>query len=244
MKIIRENSRFRIIWDLFVLVLIIASCTMIPFQAAFVHVAQHASSIIIYLIDLFFLVDIFLNFFTSFRHRGTEVKDRKKAGYAFIIGKIASLFSNIDAAKANFWNRIEAVTQYLRSRHVPQNLNEQVRNYYEYLWAHHRGVKEDAIFDDLPTPFRLEILRYLTRELLEKVPLFKFCSPALRNVLLLALKPQTYAPDGYIAREGEVGNEIFFISRGKIEITSNAGSNFHGTLEGGGLFRRSLSHSR
>ncbi len=35
------------------------------------------------------------------------------SGYAFIIGKIASLFSNIDAAKAKFWNRIKAVTQYL-----------------------------------------------------------------------------------------------------------------------------------
>jgi voltage-gated potassium channel len=156
--------------------------------------------------------------------------------YAFIIGKIASLFSNIDAAKADFWNRIEALNQYLRSRDVPHNLNEQVRNYYEYLWAHHRGVKENALFDDLPTPFRLEILRHVTRELLGKVPLFKFCSPALRNVLLMALKPLTYAPDGYIVREGELGKEIYFISRGTVEITSNKGTNNHGILEDGDYF--------
>ena len=119
---------------------------------------------------------------------------------------------------------------------MPHKLNEQVRNYYEYLWAHHRGVKEDSLFDDLPTPFRLDILRYVTRELLDKVPLFKYCSPALKDVLLMALKPQTFAPDGYIVREGEVGKEIYFISRGKVEITSNEGHNSHGTLEGGDYF--------
>jgi voltage-gated potassium channel len=158
------------------------------------------------------------------------------SGYAFIIGKIASLFSNIDAAKANFWNRIEAVTQYLRSRRVPHNLNEQVRNYYEYIWAHHRGVKEDTLFDDLPVSFRLDILQHVTRELLDRVPLFKYCSPALRNVLLMSLKPQTYAPKSYITREGEAGKEIYFISRGEVEIISNEGRKLHGTLEDGDYF--------
>ena len=393
MNTIRENSRFRIGWDLFVLVLIIASCLLIPFQIAFQHVTNWSGTEIVYLIDLFFLIDIVLNFFTSYRHKGAEITDRKKtaahylttlfvidlvanfpldaffmmfqdiqvynvslvlilriprllrivrmfvifrrwemqswtnsgylritkfftavmlfthwiacawylvayisdfppdcwvmimgiqdatavtryirslywtivtmttvgygditphrdieyvftmavmllgaSGYAFIIGKIASLFSNIDAAKATFWNRIEAVNQYLRSRNVPHKLNEQVRNYYEYLWAHHRGVKEDSLFDDLPTPFRLDILRYVTRELLDKVPLFKYCSPALKDVLLMALKPQTFAPDGYIVREGEVGKEIYFISRGTVEITTNEGRNSHGTMKGGDYF--------
>ena len=393
MKTIRENSRFRIGWDLIILVLVIASCLLIPFQIAFQHVTNWSGTEIVYLIDLFFLIDIVLNFFTSYRHKGAEITDRKKtaahylktlfvidlvanfpldaffmmfqdiqvynvslvlilriprllrivrmfvifrrwemqswansgylritkfftavmlfthwiacawylvayisdfppdcwvmimgiqdatavtryirslywtivtmttvgygditphrdieyvftmavmllgaSGYAFIIGKIASLFSNIDAAKATFWNRIEAVNQYLRSRNVPHKLKEQVRNYYEYLWAHHRGVKEDSLFDDLPTPFRLDILRYVTRELLKEVPLFKYCSPALRDVLLMALKPQTFAPEGYIAREGEVGKEIYFISRGKVEITTNDGSTRHGTLEDGDYF--------
>jgi len=52
----------------------------------------------------------------------------------------------------------------------------------------------------------------------------------------MALKPQTFAPEGYIAREGEVGKEIYFISRGKVEITTGDGQTQHGTMESGDYF--------
>lgn len=393
MRTIDESSTFRLSWDIFILLLIIAGCLLIPFQLSFRHVVLPLGSGIVYLIDFFFGIDIILNFFTSFRRHGEKITDAGQAArhylktlffvdlianvpldalflsdedirvagvalvlilrqlrllrvvrlsvifrrwqslswtnsgflriakyftifmllvhwiacawflvpylegfpencwvvqqgieranpitqyiralywviqtmatvgygditphrdfeyvfsilimlmgastYAFIIGNIASLASNLDAARASFFNRIEAISQYLHSRHVPAQLNEQVRNYYEYLWAHHRGVKEEALFEDLPPSFRLNLLLHLTKDLLEKVPLFKYCSPVLRNVLLLALKPQTYAPGVLIARAGEVGKEIFFLSHGKVEILSEDGDENYGTLEDGDYF--------
>ena len=94
---------------------------------------------------------------------------------AFIIGNVASLLSNLDSAKADYWNRMETATEYLRYRRVPPQLGVRVRNYYEYLWARHRGLHEDTFFGDLPGPLRLEVLLNLTRDLLESVPLFKHC---------------------------------------------------------------------
>ncbi|MDM8538809.1 ion transporter, partial [Desulfobacterales bacterium HSG17] len=156
--------------------------------------------------------------------------------YAFIIGNIASLFSNLDSTKSNFFNKIESVTQYLKSRQVPHDLILQLRRYYEYQWDIHKGGKENELLDDLPVQFRLKILRHLIRELIEQVPLFKYCSPALRNELLTALKPQTYAPGIYIAREGETGKELFFISTGQAEITSDKGQKKYGFFESGDYF--------
>ena len=393
MRTIDENSSLRLAWDIFIFLLIIVSCLLIPFQLSFRHVAVPLGSGLVYFIDVVFGVDILLNFFTTFRRNGEKITDPgqtarhylktlflvdllasipldafflggddvRVAGlslvlilrqlrllrvvrlfvvfrrwqslswtnsgylriakyftifmllvhwiacawflvpylegfpencwvvqqgiehanpitqyiralywviqtmatvgygditphrdfeyvfsilvmlmgastYAFIIGNIASLASNLDASRASFFNRIEAVSQYLHSRQVPLKLNEQVRNYYEYLWAHHRGVKEESLFEDLPPSFRLNLLLHLTRDLLEKVPLFKYCSPVLRNILLMSLKPQTYAPGVLIAREGEIGKEIYFLSHGKVEIVSEDGNENYGTLEDGDYF--------
>ena len=401
MRTIDESSTFRLTWDIFILLLIVAGCLLIPFQLSFRHAALPLGSGLVYLIDVFFLVDIALNFFTSFRQYGEKIttpdrvarhylktlflidllatvpldafflggEDLRVAGvslvlvlrqlrllrvvrlfvifrrwqslswtnsgylriakyftifmllvhwiacawflvpylegfpencwvvqqgiehanpvtqyiralywviqtmatvgygditphrdfeyvfsivimligastYAFIIGNIASLASNLDAARASFFNRIEAISQYLHSRQVPPQLNEQVRNYYEYLWAHHRGVKEESLFEDLPPSFRLSLLLYLTKDLLEKVPLFKYCTPVLRNVLLMALKPQTYAPGVLIAREGEVGKEIFFLSHGTVEILTEDGERATRDPGGRGLFRGPLPDSQ
>jgi hypothetical protein len=156
--------------------------------------------------------------------------------YAFIIGNIASLVSNIDSAKAAFWNRVETVNQYLRSRRIPTEVSAHVNNYYDYVWARYRGMSEGTLLADLPEPIRLEVLFHLTRDLIDRVPLFKDCSPALRNVLLMALEPQIFAPDVYIVREGEIGSGIYFISRGTVEITSRDGQQAHGTLEDGEYF--------
>ena len=111
-----------------------------------------------------------------------------------------------------------------------------MRDYYEYIWARYRGQDQNDLFRDLPAPLRLELLLHLTRDLLETVPLFRFCTPALRNELLLALKPQVYAPDVYVVREGEASHEVFFISRGQVEITSGGGSKSHGELGDGEYF--------
>ncbi len=97
----------------------------------------------------------------------------------------------------------------MRHRELPHELNTRVRNYYEYMWARRRGLKEDLFLNDLPEPLRLEILMHMTRDLRKSVPLFKYCSPMLRNILLMALRLQTYAPEDYIIREVKLGKRFF-----------------------------------
>jgi hypothetical protein len=155
--------------------------------------------------------------------------------YAMIIGNIASLLSNLDATKARFWSRAEDTVQYLRVRRVPAELTDHVRDYQEYLWARNRGLDESEMFGDLPPSTRLEITTSLMRDLLDAVPLFQESTGALRNVLLRALRPQIYAPGDVLAYEGELGDGIYFISRGTVEVRSSEGG-VHAELGAGEHF--------
>lgn len=138
--------------------------------------------------------------------------------YAFIIGNIASLLSHLDSGKVNHWNRMETVTEYLRSRNVPKKLVTRVREYYEYLWDRHRGLPSHALMDDVPESLRLELLHSLASDLLENVPLFKHCESELRDSLLIALKRHSYDPGSLVVNTGDVGKGLFFISQGEVDI--------------------------
>jgi hypothetical protein len=156
--------------------------------------------------------------------------------YALIIGSIASLVSSIDAAKAAFWDRADGVSQYLRTRAVPESLQRQIRDYYEYIWERYRGSSTQQFLRDLPDPIRLEVVFHLTRELIEKVPLFRQAEPALRNALLMSLQPLVLVPGTFVVREGELATGVYFVSSGELAITTEGGERHLGHLKAGDYF--------
>lgn len=156
--------------------------------------------------------------------------------YAFIIGNIANLMRNLDGDRMQYFQRVEAIGNYLHERRIPPPFIEMVRDYYEYLWYHHRGMPRSSYLDELPPPFRLELLLHLTQDLLKSVPLFQHASIPLRNQLLLALKPYTFAPGVRIAEAGVPGREIYFLSRGRAAVLSAEGDIHYDALKEGDYF--------
>ena len=78
MKLIDENSRGKLIWDITIVSLTVISGLLISYQIGFDHYRNHINDMIIYLIDVFFILDIYFIFFTSYRLQGIEVTDQKE----------------------------------------------------------------------------------------------------------------------------------------------------------------------
>lgn len=157
------------------------------------------------------------------------------AMFGYIIGNVASLLANIDVLRARHLGRIETINHFLRDRHVPHELQTRVRDYYNYLWES-RMASESEMLMDLPRSLHIEVALHLHRNVLRKVPIFERASEVFLRELVLHLMPQVFIPGETIVRRGEVGQRIFFINKGHVEVLSHDEGTVVATLSDGDFF--------
>jgi voltage-gated potassium channel len=157
------------------------------------------------------------------------------AMYGYIIGNVASLLANIDVLRSQHLGRIETINHFLRDRHVPHELQTRVRDYYNYLWESRVGNQTEML-DDLPSSLHIEIALHLHRNVLRKVPLFERASDTFLRELVLHLAPQVCLPGETILRRGQIGQRIYFINKGAVEVLSPDDTTVIATLSDGAFF--------
>ena len=156
--------------------------------------------------------------------------------YGFIIGNIANIIANIDVAKSQFREKMENIDTFLKYRDIPGDLQKRIHDYYDYLWDSRRGYEESKLLEDLPTSLKTQVAFFLNRDIIEKVPLFKNASKEFVRDIILNLKPVIYTPGDSVVTFGEIGYEMYFISRGEVDVTNEDGSITYATLTSGQFF--------
>ena len=71
---------------------------------------------------------------------------------------------------------------------------------------------------DLSTPLRVRLLKYMHRDVLEQMPIFRQIAEGAAVLLVRNMKPLTSSPGDHIVDEGTVGNEMYFLTHGKVEV--------------------------
>ena len=156
--------------------------------------------------------------------------------YGFVIGNVANLLTKMDMARAQYVATIERVTGFLRYRLVPAPLQREIYAYYKYLWENRMGYDESMVLDELPPSLRGELSLVLTRGLIEKIDFLRGASPELIQDLCVKLRPVVFTPGDIVVRAGEVGNHVYFISRGTVEVISPDGNTVFRRLSDGDFF--------
>lgn len=156
--------------------------------------------------------------------------------FGYMIGNIASLLANLDIARSKYQEKINRLNLYLEYRDIPIALRQKLRHYYRYMWESRRGYDENPILKDLPSALQKELAMHIHAEVIEKVPIFKGASDAFIKEIVMKLSPAMFTPGDYIFREGEVGHNMYFISRGSVEILSEKSNQVYATIGEGGYF--------
>ena len=156
--------------------------------------------------------------------------------YGYVIGNVTSLLANIDLAKSHYRENMERLAAFMRYRNIPPTLQRRLRDYYAYIWENRLGYDESTVLADLPDSLRAEVALFLRRDFIEHAPLFKGASHELVREMALQLHPVVYTPGDFILQVGQYGRNMYFISRGTVEIIAADGQTVLNTLNEGDFF--------
>ncbi len=156
--------------------------------------------------------------------------------FGYTIGNIATLLANFDVAKMRHRERVDSVDNFMKSKKLPQGLQERVHNYFNYLWDSRQGYDDATILQELPDSFKYEFAVELNQEVLEKVPMFKGADQNLLREIAICLVPCIFTPGDAIFTFGEVGDKMYFIRKGHVEVVSADGTEVYATLGEGDFF--------
>ncbi len=158
------------------------------------------------------------------------------AMYGLVIGNIAGLIANIDVAKSQYREKLDKINSFLKYRNIPDHLMRKINNYYSYLWDTRKGYDELEFLHDLPVALKESVALHLNKEIIERVPLFEKADASLIRDIILQLEPVVFTPGDYVVRAGELGRDMFFISKGSVLVLSADEKTTYATLNAGQFF--------
>jgi len=165
--------------------------------------------------------------------------------FGYIVGNVASLLANIDPAKAHYLETMEKLTAFMKYRNLPAHLQRRIRDYFQYLWEHRRGYDEAAALSALPPQLMHEVSVHLKNDIIENAPFFRNASEQLVREIGKQMRPVTYMPGDFVFKAGESGQDMYFVSQGKLEVISQDGKTVLNKLSDGDFFGEiSLVQSR
>ncbi|XP_054163636.1 cyclic nucleotide-gated cation channel subunit A-like [Oppia nitens] len=156
--------------------------------------------------------------------------------FATIVGNVGSMISNMNAARADFQARMDAVKQYMEFRHVTKPLETRVIRWFDYLWTNKQSLDESAVTAVLPDQLKAEIAIHAHLQTLRRVRLFQDCEPGLLVQLVLKLRLQVFSPGDFICRKGDVGKEMYIVKRGRLAVVADDGITSLANLTDGATF--------
>ena len=155
--------------------------------------------------------------------------------YVVLVGIIASIVLSMDHSGAAFKEKIDIWRQYSQYRQLPKDIRDRVFKYFEHRWHTRKVFEENELLSQLPKGLSGDIKMFRSEYLLNRVPIFKLCHPAIVRTVVSSLKPMSCLAQEVVYIAGQMAEEMYFILKGEVQILSKE-SNLITTLSDGSYF--------
>ena len=156
--------------------------------------------------------------------------------YGYVIGNVSTILSNLDVSQTSFQEKLNQVNSFLKYKKIPDLLANRVRSYYVNLWENKHGIDESDVWKDLPSSLKIDLSLFMHEDLITNVPFFKSAHVELIREVVMELKPSVFNTGDLIFRQGDIAHNMYFISKGRVEIFSEKTGDSLAQLTEGSFF--------
>jgi hypothetical protein len=138
---------------------------------------------------------------------------------AYIFGNLAALMSTIDKKENLLNDQLDLVQQTMKSIKLPDLIQDDVMSYFQYINETpdvNSGI--DKFFNLVGPKLKQLILFHLHSEVIKSISIFKGLSEIEVNFIVFNLQNEIYMPAEIICNQGEEAKDMFFITKGKVEV--------------------------
>jgi hypothetical protein len=153
--------------------------------------------------------------------------------FSGILGNLSSLLSNIGAESRDFDNKVKKLRRLMLMKDIPIVVQQRVLFFLDYKFQRTAGVNEAELIEGLPQSLKEGLAKCTIGVLIANIPFFECCSDHVLERILDILTYRSFLDGDSLVLEGEIGNEMFLIDNGRVEVTSAKRDIVYATLSNG-----------
>jgi CRP-like cAMP-binding protein len=122
---------------------------------------------------------------------------------------------------AAFQRKTDRVNHEMEYYGVPDDLQRQVRAFYDYIWIHQKQYDDKiALLSDqqMSTDLQRKLALHLFKDVVSHISFFSEIDDLLLGEICMSLRTKVFLPGDMILFKGDVGKELFIISKGVVEV--------------------------
>ncbi|CAF1382243.1 unnamed protein product [Adineta ricciae] len=143
--------------------------------------------------------------------------------YAVTIGHVSALVQSFDTSRRLYNEKFKQVEEYMAWRKLPRQMRNRITDYYEHRYQG-KIFHEDTILTELSERLRLDVINYNCRSLVSSVPFFTNADPNFVSDVVTKLHFEVFQPGDQIISEGTIGDKMYFIQEGVVDIIKADGT--------------------
>lgn len=155
--------------------------------------------------------------------------------YGIVIGNVTRMIAAGERYKEQAREKMTDLGTFMKYYNIPERLQQNVFSYYQHLLTKRLTDNDNKIINELPQALQHELQMYMNIKLIRTLPIFRDCTQQCLKDVAAALQQKYFGPGQTVINIGEVGEEMYVIGHGIVEVILKDGSTV-ATLHEGQFF--------